>query len=184
MLSAGYGSHDAPSPYRRVKPTSRARRSDAPHDAADATAAVIGEQALVTADVLEIACGPGCQESDQPGVQRHVPVVAEHAQRDAQPVAGADAHDRVGFQSASSPARASSSTTRRSRGPVLAARRIHPASRPGAGDRPGHRRTHRRTYPHGSGWTPAGPAPRRADRPSYRAPPRDAPAPCATVRRP
>ena len=35
---------------------------------------------------------------DQLGVQRHVPVVAELAERDAQPVAGADLHDRVGVQ--------------------------------------------------------------------------------------
>jgi hypothetical protein len=59
---------------------------------------VVGDQPLVAADVLEAGCGPGCQERDELGVQRHVAVVTELAERDPQPVAGADLHDRVSFQ--------------------------------------------------------------------------------------
>src|SRR6185437_16230333 len=61
-------------------------------------AAVVGDQALVPADVLEVGGGPGGEQLDQLGVQRDVPVVAEFAQRDPQPVPGADEHDRVGVQ--------------------------------------------------------------------------------------
>jgi hypothetical protein len=59
---------------------------------------VAGGQPLVAADVLEAGCGPGGQERDELGVQRDVAVVAELAERDPQPVAGADLHDGAGFQ--------------------------------------------------------------------------------------
>ena len=45
-----------------------------------------------------LAAVQAASSCDQLGVQRHVPVVAELAERDAQPVAGADLHDRVGVQ--------------------------------------------------------------------------------------
>jgi hypothetical protein len=48
--------------------------------------------------VLQVGRGPGGEQADEPGVQGDVPVVAELAQRDPQPVAGADLHDRVRFQ--------------------------------------------------------------------------------------
>jgi hypothetical protein len=76
--------------------------SDAADDAADDVAvqrpAVVGGQPLMAADVLEVGGGPGGEQCHQLGVQRHVPVVAELAQRDAQPVGLTDAHDRAGFQ--------------------------------------------------------------------------------------
>ena len=61
-------------------------------------AAVVGDQALAAADVLQVGRGPGGEQLHQLGVQRNVPVVAELAQRDPQPVPGADQHDRVGVQ--------------------------------------------------------------------------------------
>jgi len=72
------------------------------HDARDDVpvqrAAVVGDQPLAAADVLEVVRGPGGEEAGELGVQRHVAVVAELAQRDAQPVPGADPHHRVGVQ--------------------------------------------------------------------------------------
>ena len=53
---------------------------------------------LLAADVVEVGGGPGGEQCDQLGVQGHVTVVAELAERDAQPVAGADLHDRVGLE--------------------------------------------------------------------------------------
>jgi hypothetical protein len=71
-------------------------------DAADEVpvqrAAVVGDQAVTVADVLEVGGGPGGEQLDELGVQGDVAVVAELAQRDAQPVPGADEHDRVGLQ--------------------------------------------------------------------------------------
>src|SRR5258707_909154 len=76
--------------------------ADAGDDAADEVpvqrAAVVGDQALVAADVLEVGRGPGGEQLDELGVQRDVAVIAELAQRDPQPVPGADEHDRVGVQ--------------------------------------------------------------------------------------
>src|SRR6185312_5166463 len=76
--------------------------ADAGDDAADEVpvqrAAVVGDQALVPADVLEVGGGPGGEQLDELGVQRDVTAVAELAQRDAQPVPGADLDDRVGVQ--------------------------------------------------------------------------------------
>jgi hypothetical protein len=72
---------------------------DAGDDAADEVAvqraAVVGDQPLVPADVLEVDGGPGGEQVYELGVQRDVAVVAE---RDAQPVPGADLDDCVGVQ--------------------------------------------------------------------------------------
>ena len=60
---------------------------DAAHDPADEVpvqdAAVVGDQPLVPADVVEVRAGPGGEQPDQVGVQGHVAVVAELADRDA-----------------------------------------------------------------------------------------------------
>jgi hypothetical protein len=53
---------------------------------------------VAAADVVKVGGGPGGEHFDQLGVQRHVAVVVELAQRDAQPVASADLYDRVGLQ--------------------------------------------------------------------------------------
>ena len=61
--------------------------SDASHDAAEEVtvegAAVIGDESMVAADVFEVRCGPGGEQLDELGVQWHVAVVAEFADRDA-----------------------------------------------------------------------------------------------------
>ena len=59
-------------------------------------AVVVGDQSLVAADVFEVGRGPVGEQLDEVGVQRDVAVVAELADRDPQPVAVADQHDRVG----------------------------------------------------------------------------------------
>ena len=59
---------------------------------------MVGDQPLARADVVEVRGGPGGEQPDEVGVQGHVPVVAELAERDPQPVPGADLHDRVGVQ--------------------------------------------------------------------------------------
>jgi hypothetical protein len=51
---------------------------------------VVGDQPLVPADVLEVGGCPGGEQFCGLRVQRDIPVVAELAQRDAQPVPGAD----------------------------------------------------------------------------------------------
>ena len=61
-------------------------------------ATMVGDQALVAADVLEVGGGPGTEQLDELGVQGHVAVVAELAQRDPQPVPGADPHHRIGVE--------------------------------------------------------------------------------------
>ena len=58
---------------------------------------------LCRADVGEVGRGPGGEQLDQVGVQGHVPVVAKLAERDPQPVPGADLHDRVGVQAGQLP---------------------------------------------------------------------------------
>ena len=101
-----------------------AAAADAADDAADLVAvqraAVIGDQAPVAADVIGVGGGPGGEERDELGVQRDIAVVAELAERDAQPVACPMSTTASASRSASSPARmpvrASSSMTRRSRG--------------------------------------------------------------------
>ena len=79
-----------------------AAAADTAGDTADLVAvdraAVIGGQAPAGADVIGVGGGPGGEERDQFGVQGHVAVVAELAERDAQPVAGADEDDGVGFE--------------------------------------------------------------------------------------
>jgi hypothetical protein len=76
------------------------RPADAVHDAGDEVpvqrAAVVGDQPLVGSDVVEVGRGPGGEQVHQLGVQGNVAVVAELAQRDAQPVPGADPHHRIG----------------------------------------------------------------------------------------
>src|SRR6266496_1775462 len=73
---------------------------DAPDNASDLVtvqrSAVVGGKTPMAADVLQVGGGPGGKQLDELGVERHVAVVAELAERDAQPVALADAHDRVG----------------------------------------------------------------------------------------
>jgi hypothetical protein len=75
---------------------------DAAHDPADdvpvQNAAVVGDQPLVPADVLQVRAGPRGQQCDQVGVQGNLPVVAELAERDPQPVPVPDLHDRVRVQ--------------------------------------------------------------------------------------
>jgi hypothetical protein len=61
-------------------------------------AAVVGDQPLVPADVLQVGRGPGGEQLCELGVQRDVAVVAELAQRDPQPVPGADLDDRAGLE--------------------------------------------------------------------------------------
>ena len=53
---------------------------------------------LCAADVLQVGRGPGGEQLCELGVQRDVAVVAELAQRDPQPVPGADLDDRVGVE--------------------------------------------------------------------------------------
>ena len=85
-----------------VHPGDAGRAGDAADDPGDEVpvqrAAVVGDQPLVRADVVEVRGGPGAEQPDEVGVQGHVPVVAELAQRDPQPVPGADLHDRVRVQ--------------------------------------------------------------------------------------
>ena len=59
---------------------------------------MVSDQAFAAADVLEVGGGPGGEQVHEFGVQRDVPVVAELAQRDAQPVPGADLDNRVGVE--------------------------------------------------------------------------------------
>jgi hypothetical protein len=60
--------------------------------------AVISNESPVGADVLEVARRAGGEELDQLRVQRHVAVVTQLAQRDAQPVVGSDLHHRIGLE--------------------------------------------------------------------------------------
>ncbi len=48
------------------------------------------------ADVVEVVGGPAHEQGDEVGVEWDVAVVAEFAERDAQPVAVTDQHDGVG----------------------------------------------------------------------------------------
>jgi len=86
----------------RVHAGDTGRAADAVHDPADLVpvqhAAVVGGQPLAAADVLKVGRSPGSEELDQFRVQWHVPVGAELAERDVQPVPGADAHDRISIQ--------------------------------------------------------------------------------------
>ena len=68
---------------------------DAADEAAVQRAAVVGDQPLVVADVVQVGGGPGGEQLHELGVQRDVAVVAELAQRDPQPVPGADLDGRV-----------------------------------------------------------------------------------------
>ena len=86
----------------RVHPRDPGGPGDPVHDPGDQMPvqrpALVGDQALVAADVVEVGGGPGGEELDELGVQRHVAVVAELAERDAQPVGRADEDDGVGFE--------------------------------------------------------------------------------------
>jgi hypothetical protein len=57
--------------------------ADPVHDPSDDVpvqrAAVVGDQPFMAADVVEVGGGPGGEQLDQLGVQRHVPVGAELA---------------------------------------------------------------------------------------------------------
>jgi hypothetical protein len=92
-----------------VRVDSRDARSggDAADDPADdmpvQDAAVVGDQPLMAADMVQVRRGPGGEQRDEVGVQGHVPVVAELAERDPQPVPGADLHDRVSLQAGQFP---------------------------------------------------------------------------------
>ena len=72
---------------------------DAAHDAADDVpvedAAVVGDEPLAAADVLEVRGGPLGEQRDEVGVQGDVAVVAELADRDPQPVPVADLDDGI-----------------------------------------------------------------------------------------
>ena len=61
-------------------------------------AAVVGDESAVAADVVEVGGGPVGEQGDEVGVQRDVAVVAQLADRDAQPVAVTDEHDGVGVE--------------------------------------------------------------------------------------
>jgi hypothetical protein len=95
------GGEGVPEPVR-VDARDAGRAGDPADDAGDPVpvqgAAVVGDQPFGAADVLEVRGGPVGEEPGQLGVQRHVPVVAELAEPDAQPVGGADEDDCVGFQ--------------------------------------------------------------------------------------
>lgn len=73
--------------------------SDTFHDPGEGVpveaAAMIGDEAFVGADVFDVVGGPAGEQNDQVGVQGDVAVVAEFADREAQPVAGTDEHDGV-----------------------------------------------------------------------------------------
>ena len=60
---------------------------DAAHDASDEVAvegaAVVGDESMVVADVVEVGGGPGGEQGDEVGVQRDLAVVAELADGDA-----------------------------------------------------------------------------------------------------
>ena len=58
--------------------------------------AVVGDEAALGADVVGVEGGPVGEEGDEVGVQRDVAVVAQLADRDAQPVVVADLGDGVG----------------------------------------------------------------------------------------
>jgi hypothetical protein len=82
---------------------------DAPDNASDLVtvqrSAVVGGKTPMAVDVLQVGGGPGGKQLDELGMERHVALVAELAERDAQPVALADAHDASASRPASSPAR-------------------------------------------------------------------------------
>ena len=64
--------------------------ADAADDAADGVAverpAMIGDEPVVLTDHLDVVGGPAGEQADEFGVQWHVTVVAELAERDAQPL--------------------------------------------------------------------------------------------------
>jgi hypothetical protein len=95
------GGQGVPQPVR-VHAGNPGRAADPVHDPADdmpvQQAAMVGDQPLVGSDVVEVGSGPGGEQAHQFGVQGDVAVVAELAQRDAQPVPGADPHHRVGVE--------------------------------------------------------------------------------------
>ena len=59
---------------------------------------MVGDEAAVAADVVEVGGGPVGEQGDEVGVQRDVAVVAQLADGDAQPVAVTDEHDGVGVE--------------------------------------------------------------------------------------
>jgi hypothetical protein len=94
----GLGGQGVPQPVGVHAGDAGGAGDDAADDIPVQRPAVVGDQSLVAAGVLEAGCGPGSHEGDELAVQRHVAVVAELAERDPEPVAGADLHDGVGFQ--------------------------------------------------------------------------------------
>jgi hypothetical protein len=97
----GLGGQRVPRPVR-VHAGDAGGTADAVDDAAGQVpvqgSAAVSDEPLAAAYVLEVGGGPAGERVCQLGVQRHVAVVAELAERDAQPVAGADLDDRVGLQ--------------------------------------------------------------------------------------
>src|SRR5215472_10968857 len=83
-------------------------------------------------DVAEVRGGPGAGQPDEVGVQGHVPVVAELAERDPQPVPGADLHDRVRVQAGQLPGPHAGAGQQLGHEPVTRA-----GAGPGRGHRPG-----------------------------------------------
>jgi hypothetical protein len=104
---------------------------DPPDEVPVQRAAVVGDQPLAGSDVVEVRGGPGAEQPDEVGVQGHVPVVAELAERDPQPVPGADLHDRV-----RSPPSARSAARACSPAAVPASNPSPAAWKPGAGPQP------------------------------------------------
>jgi len=60
--------------------------------------AVVGNKAVVSADVVEIGGGPRAEQLDELGMERNVAIIAELADRYSKPMSVSDADDRVGFE--------------------------------------------------------------------------------------
>ena len=96
------GGEGVPQPVR-VDAGNPGGAADAVHDPSDQVRGPAGRGGrrsdAVAADVVEVSRGPGGEQASATfGVRRHVAVVAELAQRDAQPVPGADQHHRIGVE--------------------------------------------------------------------------------------
>jgi hypothetical protein len=61
---------------------------------------VVGDEPAVGSDVVEVGGTPVGEELDELGVERHEAVVAELADGDSEPVAGADVDDSIGGEAA------------------------------------------------------------------------------------
>ena len=59
---------------------------------------MVGNEAVVSADVLEVRSGARAEQLDEVGMERNVAIVAELAERYPEPMSVADAHDRASFE--------------------------------------------------------------------------------------